>query len=195
MSGGKRFTPRGREAWRAWLQKHHASAKEVWLVFAKAHTGKPSVTYDEAVEEALCFGWIDGIVRRIDDEHHMQRFTPRVDLRKWSQSNLDRFARLEAEGRMTDAGRAKRPADVVASPPPTRAQSGDAPPDWMRRALAARPRAARFFETLAPGYRRDYVRYVTEAKREETRLRRLELALRRLEAGHKRVMDIGAEKA
>jgi uncharacterized protein YdeI (YjbR/CyaY-like superfamily) len=150
------------------------------------------VTYDEAVEEALCFGWIDGIVRRIDDERHMQRFTPRVDLRRWSQSNLDRFARLEAEGRMTDAGRAKRPAGVVASPPPARVESGDAPPDWMRRALAARPRAARFFESLAPGYRRDYVRYVTEAKREETRLRRLELALRRLEEGQKRVMEIGA---
>ena len=191
MSSGKRFTPRGRGAWRAWLAKHHASATEVWLVFAKAHTGRPTVTYDEAVEEALCFGWIDGIVRRIDDEYHMQRFSPRVDVRKWSQSNLDRFARLEAEGRMTDAGRAKRPADVVASPPPTRAQSGDAPPAWVRDALAARPRAARFFESLAPGYRRDYVRYVTEAKREETRRRRLELALRRLEEGHKRVMDIG----
>ena len=195
MSGEKRFTPRGREAWRAWLEAHHASAGEVWLVFAKAHTAKPTVTYEEAVEEALCFGWIDGIVRRIDDEYHMQRFTPRVHLSKWSQSNLNRFARLEAEGRMTDAGRAKRPADIVASPPQTRVQSGDAPPDWMRRALTARPRAARFFEALAPGYRRDYVRYVTEAKREETRLRRLELALRRLEEGHKRVMDVGAAKA
>jgi uncharacterized protein YdeI (YjbR/CyaY-like superfamily) len=187
-----RFAARDRRAWRAWLRRHHATAREVWLVFAKAHTGKPSVSYDEAVEEALCFGWIDGMVRRLDEDHYMQRFTPRTNPRNWSQSNLDRFARLEAAGLMTDAGRAKRPPDVAAPPP--RVATGDAVPEAMLRALAAQPRAEQFFATLAPGYRRDYVRYVTEAKREETRARRLEQAIRRLEGGHKRVVDVGSAK-
>jgi uncharacterized protein YdeI (YjbR/CyaY-like superfamily) len=188
-----RVRARDREAWRAWLQRHHATAAEVWLVLAKAHTGKPTITYDEAVEEALCFGWIDTTVRRLDEDHYMQRFTPRSNPRTWSQSNLDRFARMEAAGRMTDAGRAKLPKDVTAPPP--RAATGDAAPEWMLRELAAHPAAERFFGTLTPGYRRDYVRYVTEAKREETRARRLAQAIRRLEAGHKRVVDVDSSKA
>ncbi len=66
-----------REAWRAWLQEHHDSDREIWLVFDKKHTGRPRVSYDEAVEEALCFGWIDGLVRRLDEDRYMQRFSPR----------------------------------------------------------------------------------------------------------------------
>ena len=84
--------------WRRWLERHHAAKTEVWLAYYKAHTGKPSVTYVEAVEEALCFGWIDGQVQRIDDESWAQRFTPRRPNSKWSKVNLRRFARLTAEG-------------------------------------------------------------------------------------------------
>jgi uncharacterized protein YdeI (YjbR/CyaY-like superfamily) len=95
----------------------------VWLVYAKKHTGKPSVRYAEAVEEAICFGWIDTTVNRLDDDHYVQRFTPHTDSRNWSKLNLERFERLVAQGRMTDAGRAKRPPDV--SPPPPRLQARD----------------------------------------------------------------------
>ena len=100
---------RSRALWRRWLERHHASKKELWLAYYKAHTGKPSVTYVEAVEEALCFGWIDGQVQRIDDESWCQRFTPRRPGSSWSKVNLRRFARLVADGRVAEAGVAAGP--------------------------------------------------------------------------------------
>ena len=86
-----------RAQWRAWLKRNHARKKEAWLVYAKAHTGKPRVAYAEAVEEALCFGWIDTTTGRLDEDHFMQRFTPRKDTGNWSHLNLARFDRLVAE--------------------------------------------------------------------------------------------------
>jgi uncharacterized protein YdeI (YjbR/CyaY-like superfamily) len=183
-----RVAPRSRQAWRQWLQRHHATASEIWVVFRKAHVAGPRLTYDEAVEEALCFGWIDTTVRTLDEERYMQRFTPRTRLANWSQSNLDRFARLEAAGLMTDAGRAKLPPGT--QPPPPRLGLDAEVPAELSAALAGSPAAAAFFATLAPGYRRDYLRYVSEAKREETRRRRLEVAIRRLAAGEKLVVDV-----
>ena len=93
-----------RAAWRRWLEKHHAAKSEVWIAYYKKHTGKPCVSYEEAVEEALCFGWIDGQVRRLDDDSYAQRFTPRRSGSQWSTVNLRRFERLRAEGRVTAAG-------------------------------------------------------------------------------------------
>jgi uncharacterized protein YdeI (YjbR/CyaY-like superfamily) len=180
----KKFASRAQ--WRAWLEKNHDRAAEVWVIFVKAHTGRQRLTYGDAVEEALCFGWIDTTVRRIDDEHFMQRFTPRSNLKNWSESNLERFARMEAQGLMTDAGRAKLPAEI--HPPKQRLQAGAPVPDFLEAAFRKHPKAKAFFETLAPGYRRDYLRFVTEAKREDTRMRRLEEAIRRLENGEKRWM-------
>ena len=173
-----------RSAWRTWLRKNHERASEVWLVFVKAHTGKRRFTYAEAVEEALCFGWIDTTVQKIDDDHFRQRFTPRTNLTNWSKINLERFARMEAAGLMTDAGRAKRPPKVDA--PRKRLQAGAPVPEFVQEALEQHPKAKAFFETLAPGYRRDYLRFMTEAKKEETKAKRLEEALRRLENGEKR---------
>jgi uncharacterized protein YdeI (YjbR/CyaY-like superfamily) len=106
-----------RQDWRAWLAEHHAAETEVWLVFAKQHTGKPRVSYDEAVEEALCYGWIDSIVRKMDDDHYAQKFTPRKDRTKWSASNLERVRRLLAEGQMTEAGIAVLHPDPDYQPP------------------------------------------------------------------------------
>jgi uncharacterized protein YdeI (YjbR/CyaY-like superfamily) len=159
----------------------------VWLVFAKRHTGKASFRYGEAVEEALCFGWIDTTVKRLDDEHYMQRFTPRSNLRNWSKINLERFQRMVAEGRMTDAGRAKLPADVA--PPPRRHESGDPIPAFIEEALAADPVARKRFSALSPSYRRDYIRWISEAKQQETRERRLKEAIRRLKANWRRAHD------
>lgn len=178
----KKFASRA--AWRSWLEKNHTRADDVWIVFVKAHTGKPRLTYAEAVEEALCFGWIDTTVQRIDDDHYRQRFTPRTNLTNWSKINQDRFARMEAAGLMTDAGRAKRPA--VVDPPRQRLQAGAPVPEFVQQALDQHPKAKAFFETLAPGYRRDYLRFITEPKKEETRQRRLEEALERLTNGEKR---------
>lgn len=104
---GKQRHLRTANAWRAWLQKHHVSAPELWLVFYKKHTGKGGLAYEDAVREALCFGWIDGILKRIDDEKHMVRFSPRRRNSVWSATNKKRVAELLAAGRMTDAGLAK----------------------------------------------------------------------------------------
>ena len=98
-------TPKSRRAWRDWLQKHHAAKPEVWLVFYKRHAGKPSLSYDDAVEEALCFGWIDGVRRRVDEDRYMHRFSPRQASSRWSALNRTRVARMEEAGLMTPAGR------------------------------------------------------------------------------------------
>jgi uncharacterized protein YdeI (YjbR/CyaY-like superfamily) len=132
------------------------------------------------VEEALCFGWIDTTVKRLDDEHYMQRFTPRSNLRNWSKINLERFRRMVAEGRMTAAGRAKLPADVA--PPPRRHESGDPIPAFIARGIANDPVAQKKFSALPASYRRDYVRWISEAKQQETRERRLKEAIRHLKA-------------
>ena len=173
-----------RAQWRQWLQRHHDKSSGEWLLFEKAHTGDRRLTYVDAVEEALCFGWIDTTVRRVDDDHFIQRFTPRSNEKNWSAINLERFARMEAEGKMTDAGRAKKPEKT--DPPKKRLEVGDPVPEYVAAALKKRPKAKAFFETLAPGYKRDYCRWITEPKREETRAKRLAEALEKLEAGIKR---------
>src|SRR5438132_5620057 len=96
-----------REEWRAWLTKHYQSETEVWLIYYKKHTGRPRISYDHTVEEALCFGWIDSIVKSMNDEKSAQKFTPRRDSTKWSALNQQRLRKLIGEGRMTDAGLAK----------------------------------------------------------------------------------------
>jgi uncharacterized protein YdeI (YjbR/CyaY-like superfamily) len=171
-----------REEWRAWLEKHHASETEAWLVFPKKHTGRPRVAYDAAVEEALCFGWIDSVARTLDDDNSTQRFTPRKDRTNWSPSNLERVERLTAEGKMTEAGIAKLHPDPNYRPPE---RIGAEPPPWLEEALRKHPAAWELFQRLAPSHRKNYVRWITEAKKEETRQRRLQEAVRMLERGEK----------
>lgn len=182
MSKPKLVHVETREAWRAWLEEHHATETEVWLVFAKKHTGKPRVSYDAAVEEALCFGWIDSIARKLDDDHYAQTFTPRKDRTNWSPSNLERVKRLMAEGKMTAAGIAKLHPDPDYKPPE---RAGAEPPPWLEEALKEHPAAWESFQRLAPSHRRNYVRWITEAKKEETRQRRLQQALGMLERNEK----------
>src|SRR5947199_112773 len=104
--------PTTRAAWRSWLAANHDRETEIWLVYNKRHTGEPRVEYDDAVEEAVCFGWIDSIVRTIDENRYAQKFTPRKAKSKWSVSNIERFARMVREGKMTPAGMAKSRPDL-----------------------------------------------------------------------------------
>ena len=183
----------GREEWRAWLEKHHESETEVWLVFFKSHTGRPGIAYEDAVEEALCVGWVDSLVRRIDDERYGRKFTPRRKTSKWSALNLRRVAKLLREGRMTPAGMAKITSPLpdadrrAPEPQPlshgARRQEKLAPK--MERTLRANSTASRNFWKLAPSYRRTYVRWVMSAKREETRERRFRELLGVLARGEK----------
>ena len=90
--------------WRTWLERNHDAQSEVWLVFYKKHTGKPTIPYDSAVEEALCFGWIDSIIKRVDNERYVRKFTPRKGRSIWSKLNKKRASKMIREGRMTEAG-------------------------------------------------------------------------------------------
>ena len=102
-----------RREWRSWLSKHYKSKDGIWLVFYRKSSGEPTIDYDEAVEEAICFGWIDVQIRRIDDHKHMRRFTPRRQRSNWSDSNKRRALRMLREGKMTGAGRSVLPPDVL----------------------------------------------------------------------------------
>jgi uncharacterized protein YdeI (YjbR/CyaY-like superfamily) len=93
-----------RESWRAWLRQNHDRNKEVWLIYYRKHAGKPSILYDDSVEEALCFGWVDSVIKKIDDEKFARKFTPRTSRSRWSEANKKRVEKMIKEGRMTKTG-------------------------------------------------------------------------------------------
>jgi uncharacterized protein YdeI (YjbR/CyaY-like superfamily) len=171
-----------REEWRTWLMEHHQSQTEVWLIYYKKHTGQPRISYDHAVEEALCFGWIDSIVKRMDDEKVAQKFTPRRDRTRWSEPNKRRVRKLLREGRMTEAGLAKIDLAMLGEEVPAKQGKGDPDiPRFVKQALMSNPKAWANLRSLAPSHRRGYVQWIMEAKKEETRERRLREAVSRLE--------------
>jgi uncharacterized protein YdeI (YjbR/CyaY-like superfamily) len=154
----------------------------VWLVFHKRQTGQPSIAYDDAVNEALCLGWIDSLVKRLDDDRYARKFTPRKPDSRWSTANRKRFAQLQASGRLMPAGLKRAPTE----------RSGDAPrpslskvPRYIQQALSSRPAARNYFESLAPSCRRMYIAWIDSAKQPETKARRLREAVDLLAAGKK----------
>jgi uncharacterized protein YdeI (YjbR/CyaY-like superfamily) len=161
---------------RAWLKKHHASETELWVGFYKKATGKPSITWPEAVDEALCFGWIDGVRRSLDDEAYSIRFTPRRKTSNWSAVNIARMAELEKQGKLTPAGerafeaRSKQRSRVYSFERDTKAKLSATD----ERRLRANARAADFFDAQAPWYQRAAIHWVISAKRSETKQRRLD---------------------
>jgi uncharacterized protein YdeI (YjbR/CyaY-like superfamily) len=162
------------EEWHAWLEEHHDTEAEVLVGYWKRGTGRPSLTWPESVDEALCFGWIDGVRRRIDDERYCIRFTPRRPRSRWSDVNVARVAELEREGRMRPAGRAAFAARTEEGTYSYERQQREAALDDAReRRLRADAAAWAYFSAQPPGYRRAVVHWVMSAKREETRDRRL----------------------
>ncbi len=107
MELGKTLYVTNRKAWRLWLAKHHKTEKEIWFVYYKKHTAKPRISYNDAVDEALCFGWIDSTIKKVDEERTAQRFTPRRENSQWSEMNKERARRLIKAGKMTKAGQVK----------------------------------------------------------------------------------------
>jgi len=170
-----------RRQWRAWLAKHHTSSPGVWLVFFKAHTREKSIPYEDTVREALCFGWIDSLVRRLDDDRYALKVTPRQPTSKWSESNRKRWAELEAAGLLTPAGLAAAPTKNTYAPKPVIPEL----PAYIAKALKADSSAWKFFKELAPTYRRDFVVWIHTAKRPETRARRIRESISLLAAGKK----------
>ena len=172
--GTVRFFPTP-ERWRAWLEKHHASAAELWVGFYKKGTGKRSITWPEAVDEALCYGWIDGIRKSIDETSYTNRFTPRRKGSNWSEVNIARIAELTQQGRMAPAGLAAFEARDPRKSGSYSFEQRQAPTlgDDFERRFRSNRKAWAFFEAQPPGYRRLAIFWGVSAKREETRERRL----------------------
>jgi uncharacterized protein YdeI (YjbR/CyaY-like superfamily) len=165
-----------RAAFRSWLEKHHADTKELLVAYYKKGSGRPSITYLESVEEALCFGWIDGVQRSIDDISYSIRFTPRRERSSWSAVNIKRVEKLEAEGRMHPSGlaafdrRSKARSGVYSY---EQRHSAKLEPAHEQRFRANR-KAWDYFVAQPAGYRTMAIWWVVSAKKKETRLRRLD---------------------
>ena len=174
--------------WRRWLAENHDRERNgIWLVFYRKGAGRPSIEYEESVQEALCFGWIDSIIRRIDNDTYCRKFSPRKDGSKWSITNKTRVEKIIREGRMTAVGLAK----VEAAKKSGRWETDPRPvvslavPRDLSEALARNKTAKDFFESLAPTYQKHFSGWLVTAKRPETRAKRLKESLALLEKGEK----------
>jgi uncharacterized protein YdeI (YjbR/CyaY-like superfamily) len=179
----KTFLARTADQWRDWLAKHHDSESEVWLIFDKRHTGVASIDYKDALDEALCFGWVDSLIKRLDDQRYARKFTPRRADSRWSAVNRKRYAALKASGRLKPAGLIRAPTDRTYGSLPERFELPSKLPHYIQTALRKHPAALRSLEALAPSHRRRYLGWIESAKREETKHRRLKEAIRLLAAG------------
>jgi uncharacterized protein YdeI (YjbR/CyaY-like superfamily) len=170
-----------------WLRKHHAKASCIWVKYAKKKSGIPSINWDQAVDVALCYGWIDGQAKGLDDTYSLQRFTPRGPRSRWSKLNRERVARLIEEGRMQPAGLAeveRAKADGrwdAAYDSPATAQV----PEDLAKALAKSAKAKKFFDALNASNRYAILHRLQAAKKPETRARRLEKFVAMLKNGEK----------
>jgi len=159
MKIGKTFYAKDRKAWRKWLEKHHEKDKEIWLIYYKQHTGKPRVPYGEAVEEALCFGWIDSTVKTIDANRFAQRFSPRKSKSAWSQPNIERMKRLKKQGLMTPAGLAAFQMKNG------RSQKKNEISEDILKALKADKEVWKNFQKFPESYKRIRVAYIESQRR------------------------------
>ena len=171
---------RNRQQWRSWLNKNHSRKKEAWVVFYKKHTGKKGVAYADVIEEALCFGWIDGPLRRIDGEKHAIKFVPRRKRSVWAASNVERVERMIELGKMAPAGLAAFQGHEARAVPKVILM----PPD-LEEALKGSPRAWENFQKFAPSHKKHYFWWVLSSKRPETRERRISEVVKAAEENRK----------
>lgn len=172
---------RTREQWRRWLAKHHASSAGVWLVRYKQHTGMTSMSYEDLVREALCFGWVDSLVKRLDDDRYAIKVTPRKPTSKWSDTNRRRWNELKAAGLLAEAGLAAAPTANRYAPHPPIPEL----PAYIAKAFKTNLTAWRHFQALAPTHRRRFVVWIHTARRPDTRERRIRESIDLLSAGKK----------
>ena len=181
------LTVSNRSQWRAWLEENHQGEGEIWLVYFKKHSGKASVSYSASVEEAICFGWIDGLKKSIDHQRYAHRFSPRRAKSRWTPVNIERAHRMIEQGLMMPAGLAAYENRQEYDDEFNRLRQADRleMPEEINEALKSNPKAMSNFEALAPGYQKQYLLWLTTAKKPETRARRLEKALKMLEKNQK----------
>jgi uncharacterized protein YdeI (YjbR/CyaY-like superfamily) len=172
---------KNRDEWRIWLEQNHSIETEIWLIYFKKHTKKPTVTYNEAVEEALCFGWIDSLVKRIDEETYMQKYTPRKPNSVWSLANKKRVEKMISKKKMTKAG-----IELVEIAKKNgwweKAYSSKTEfemPQELLKALKANPIAFKNFYNFPPSSQNNYIGWVKSAKRAETIKRRISFVVER----------------
>jgi uncharacterized protein YdeI (YjbR/CyaY-like superfamily) len=170
---------RTRPRWRQWLAKHHASSPGIWVVRHKQQTAVGSMPYEDLVCEALCFGWIDSLIKRLDDDHYAIKVTPRKPKSKWSDVNRERWKRLKTAGLLAAPGLAAAPTSNNYAPRP---RVPTLPP-YIAKALKTNLKAWQNFQALAPTHRRDFVVWIHVAKRPETRERRIRESIELLAAG------------
>ena len=181
----KSFTPSSLADWRHWLAQNHDREQEVWLVYLKAARGKTNVDYESSVEEALCFGWIDSLIQKIDEEKYARKFNPRRVDSKWSETNKRRVVKVIREGRMTEVGMAKVTFDVneVDTGKPKSRRPAVQMPEKMEQALKSRPGLWEAFQNISPSYRRNYILWLADARKPETFERRLQIMIDEVLAG------------
>ena len=173
--------------WREWLRSNHDKENEVWLIFIKKEVRKPSIEYESAVEEALCFGWIDSIIKKLDDERYIRKFTPRRSNSRWSELNKKRVGKLMRQGHMTKTGITR----VTEAKESGLWKKSDQPeisfeiPREFESALAKSKKAKIFFDQLAPAYQKQFIGWISVAKRQETRDRRVCESVALLKQGRK----------
>jgi uncharacterized protein YdeI (YjbR/CyaY-like superfamily) len=170
---------------RAWLDANHGKASELWVGYWKKGSGQRGITYQQSLDEALAFGWIDGLTRKIDEDRYATRFTPRRPTSNWSQANIRRVGKLGAEGRMTAAGMrafatrsAREPGEYAYETRPP-----DLPEPYAGR-FRRNEAAWRFWLAQRPAYRKSMTWWVVSAKQEDTRLRRLDALIAESAAEH-----------
>jgi uncharacterized protein YdeI (YjbR/CyaY-like superfamily) len=174
--------PKTRSQWRSWLEKNHTTSPGVWFTYYKKETGKPRVSYDEAVEEALCFGWIDSLPRKLDDERSMLKFTPRKPKSVWSQLNKTRIEKLIAQKLMMPAGlasieTAKKNGSWETLTASDNAAANNTVPGDLEKVFAKNKTAGKNFSNFSPSVRKQFLSWIDSAKRPETRLERIKQTL------------------
>ncbi len=183
----KEYYFKNREEWRKWLSRNHSTENGLWIIYYKKATGKPNIPYEDVVEEALCFGWIDSTIKRVDEEKYIRKFTPRKDKSIWSALNKKRTEKIIRESRMTEAGLAK----IKIAKENGQWDKADRPdldltisPEFAEM-LKNNPQAKENFEKLAPSYRKQYIGWINAAKQPETRQKRIQESISLLEKGEK----------
>ena len=180
----KSFQAKNRKEWRDWLKKNHTTEKEIWLVYYKKHTGKQTISYRDSVEEALCFGWIDGTKKRIDDERYTHKFTIRKVKSKWSPLNIKLAKKLIKEKKMTSFGLIYFEQRIEYDEKAIASNEFVLTPE-MEQVLRNNKKAWSNFKKLAPSYRKQYIGWLISAKKEETIQGRVEEAIKLLEQNQK----------
>ncbi len=184
MEIGATLYVKNRKQWRRWLEKNHAKAWCIWLVYCNQASGKPTISYEDSMEEALCFGWIDGIIKKIDDDSYTRRFTPRKPGSAWSEINVERYERVKKAGLLMEPGINAYGNDgtrkVYIS-----LRKGRVPPPDLAREFEKYPKAKAFYDQLAPSNQAHFVNRIENAKRPETRAKWVKESVRMLLAGKK----------